>query len=80
MGKTKFGNANAQRNNNAKGKNQFNQEFGKELSFQSQKMKQNAEAMKYTYGQEFASYAEFEAAKMNNAEQRPNMPKQKNHQ
>jgi len=39
MGRTKFGNANAQRNNNAKQKNGFNHEFASYAEVETEKMK-----------------------------------------
>jgi hypothetical protein len=39
MGKTKHGNANAQRNNNAKKKNDFNNEFASYAEVEAEKMK-----------------------------------------
>ncbi|MDX8366510.1 hypothetical protein ACSVDA_15970 [Cytobacillus sp. Hm23] len=39
MGKTKAGNANAQRNNNAKQKNDYNNEFASYAEVESNKMK-----------------------------------------
>ena len=41
MGKTKLGNANAQRNNNAKKKNGFNNEFASYAEVETEKMKNN---------------------------------------
>ncbi|MFC0271675.1 hypothetical protein ACFFIX_09425 [Metabacillus herbersteinensis] len=41
MGKTKLGNANAQRNNNKKKKNGFNEEFASYAQAEAQKMSNN---------------------------------------